>query len=311
MLARRTPDGGYCFYRTPRWGVEEPNAPDTLAALESLRLLRVAAPAPELTGCWLRGLQSNDGGYQTLTIGWAALRALDLLGTDPDSPPQEWLRSCLPTTLNLVRTDDWRGALVNALRLLELVHLLGLELDADQRQVFAGMLAAAADESGGWVRPGADLEMTAVAVRVITLLGLPGEREAATADFLHRCEDAVFGLRLTPGTAATSIGALRGGLSMAWALNVPLRSSHAIGRSIARLQRPSGGFGARDGAIPTLRDTWLGLHAACMLKHRFLRYLQRSDEARSERGHPLMASRSSSTGGPHAIPLRCTGRAIW
>ena len=191
VLGRRTPPGGYSFYRTPKWGVEEPNSPDTLAALESLRLLGVAAPAPELTGRWLRGLQSADGHYQTLTIGWAALRR--------------------------------------------------------------------------WARPGADLETTAVAVRVTALLGLPGESEAATSEFLHRCEDAVFGLRLAPRTAATTVGALRHGLLIACALSLPLRYPDAISRSIGRLQRPSGGLGGRDGAIATLRDTWLGLHAACLL----------------------------------------------
>lgn len=36
VLSRQTPKGGYSYYRTPAWGVEEPNAPDTLAALECL-----------------------------------------------------------------------------------------------------------------------------------------------------------------------------------------------------------------------------------------------------------------------------------
>jgi len=38
VIGRRTPEGGYCFYRTPEWGVEEPDARDTLAALKTLRL---------------------------------------------------------------------------------------------------------------------------------------------------------------------------------------------------------------------------------------------------------------------------------
>lgn len=27
VVGRRTPEGGYCFYRTPQWAVEEPNDP--------------------------------------------------------------------------------------------------------------------------------------------------------------------------------------------------------------------------------------------------------------------------------------------
>lgn len=45
------------------WGVEEPNAPDTLAALESLRLLGVEPPEPERTARFLRRLQ-----YRTAII---------------------------------------------------------------------------------------------------------------------------------------------------------------------------------------------------------------------------------------------------
>jgi len=92
VLGRRTADGGYCFSRTPEWGVGESNAPDALVALESLRLLGVPAPAPEATGRWSRALHAPDGGYPNLTGGWAAVRALDLLGTDPDRSPGGWLR---------------------------------------------------------------------------------------------------------------------------------------------------------------------------------------------------------------------------
>jgi hypothetical protein len=125
VLGRRTADGGYCFSRTPEWGVGESNAPEALVAFESLRLLGVPAPAPEATDRWSRALHAPDGGYPNLTGGWAAVRALDLLGTDPDRSPGGWLRSWLPVMLDSGRTRDWRAALVNALRLLELVQLVG------------------------------------------------------------------------------------------------------------------------------------------------------------------------------------------
>jgi PEP-utilising enzyme, PEP-binding domain len=67
VLSRRTPEGGYCFYRKPKWGEEEPNAPDTLAAMESLRPLDVEPPEPERTERFLCSLQDEDGDYPTLT----------------------------------------------------------------------------------------------------------------------------------------------------------------------------------------------------------------------------------------------------
>ncbi len=266
VVGRRTVDGGYCFYRTPEWGVEEANALDTLAALESLRLLRAAVPAPAETARWLRRLQSADGGYATLTTGWGALRALDALGLGPDLSPTDWLRSWARVAFASSNDREWRGALLGALRLLELWQLAGLELDRNQRGALARLLAVAADgRAGRWARPGADLEATAVALRLIALGDLPSDIETASEEFLRSCEDEPLGLRLTTAAATTSVGALWGGVMIARTLGLPLRHPEAIGRSIGRLQGASGGLSARDRAIATLRDTWLGLHTACLL----------------------------------------------
>ena len=99
VLSRRTPTGGYCFYRTPAWGVEEPNAPDTFAALESLRLLGLEVPEPDLTRTWLRSLQDDQGGFTTLTVGWAALRGA--------RTPPRWPTS-IPAPLDRAQRPDHR-----------------------------------------------------------------------------------------------------------------------------------------------------------------------------------------------------------
>jgi hypothetical protein len=267
VLSRRTAEGGYCFYRTPEWGVDEANAPDTLAALRSLRLLGIDPLSPEATGRWLLALQSVDGGYPTPAIGWAALQGLDLLGLGPDHSPLDWLTSWASGLLESRRPRDWRGALRNALRLVELTQLLGLEFDAGQLDALARLVDTAADgRLGRWARPGADLETTAVALRLVRLVDLPTADEETTGSFLRGCEDGALGLRLTPVSATTSGGALRGGLAIARTLNLRPRYSESIDRSIARLQRPSGGLGRRDGAIAILDDTWLGLRAASLLE---------------------------------------------
>jgi Prenyltransferase and squalene oxidase repeat len=266
VLGRRTPEGGYCYYRTPGWGVEEPNAPDTLAALECLRILGIKPPGPVATGDWLRGLQADDGGYATLTIGWAALRALDVLGLARGRSPEAWLERWAGQLLGWHGPREWRGALGDVLHLLELLGLAGRDLSSDERDRLAGMLDAGSDERGGWARPGGDLETTAVAVRVIELAGLPRARWGAAAGFLRRCESEALGLVLAPGAGMTSAGALWGGLKLARAAGVGLRHPGAIAASLALLQRPDGGLGARHWAISTLRDTWLGLQAARVLE---------------------------------------------
>lgn len=173
VLGRRTPKRGYCYYRTPGWGVEEPNAPDTLAALECLGILGVNPPEPAATGSWLRGLQADDGGYSTLTIGWGALHGLDVLGLAPSRSPQLWLEGWAARLLEWQGPREWRGTLGNGVHLVELLRLTGWDPSHDERDRLAGMLAAARDEQGGWARPGADLETTALAVYRICLADLP------------------------------------------------------------------------------------------------------------------------------------------
>jgi len=169
VLERRTPEGGYCFYRTPEWGVEEPNAPDTLAALESLSLLGIDIPAPGRTAQWLRSLQYGSGSYPTLTIGWAALRALELLTVEPARAPDRWLRRWVEALAGRDRSRDWRVAIIDALRLLELVRLRNGAPGGWERDGMTAVLDAARATDGGWARPGADLETTAIAVRLATL----------------------------------------------------------------------------------------------------------------------------------------------
>jgi hypothetical protein len=189
VLGRRTPAGGYSFYRTPEWGVEEPNAPDTLAAIESLRLTE------------------------------------------------------------LVRLDDRRPS-------------------TQERQAAGMLLDAAWDPSGGWARPSADLETTAIALHASELTGLPGLRRsdrATIASFVRRCEDEVLGLRVAPTARTTSAGVLLSGLELARLFDLRLRHRQAIATNLALLQRPDGGLGARHRAISTLKDTWQGLRAAHLL----------------------------------------------
>jgi len=274
VLSRRTPLGGYSFYRTPEWGVEEPNAPDTLAALECLRLLGIPVPEPEQTAGWLRGLQDREGGYPTLTIGWAALRALALLRCVPDRSPAAWLAECEAALARSHRARDWQGTLRGALHVAEL-RRLGAAASVDAGgDPFDELLDATRDPHGGWARPGPDLETTAVAVQLADPRRLSAEARAATSEFVRHCEDRVLGMRLQPDSGATFVGALWGGLELAQALRLKPSYPGAVGECLGDLQRGDGGLGARHFAISTLRDTWRGLDAAQLLDHLEFDHLQ-------------------------------------
>lgn len=264
VLSRRTPEGGYCFYRTPGWGVEESNAPDTLAALESLRLLGAEPPGPERTSRFLRGLQNEDGDYPTLTIGWAALRGLDMLAAEPRRSPVVWLRRRVGVLLQRPAAREWSGAVTDLGHAGELLALIGAEPDSPTREGFTRMLEEARDPQGGWARPGADLETTAVALRLVARLGLElgaGAR-AGVEVLLARSEDRSLGLRLGTHARTVSAGALWGGLAICQAFGLRLTYPDAAATSLALLQRPDGGLGQRHRAISTLHDTWVGLDAA-------------------------------------------------
>jgi Prenyltransferase and squalene oxidase repeat len=265
VLGRRTPEGGYCFYRTPQWAVEEPNAPDTLAALESLKLLDADIPAPQQTGDWLRGLQDESGGYPTSTIGWAALRALDVLTVQPKLSPDQWLRGRLEAFCNRDGPRDWRAAIIDAVHLCELMRLRHIALGGPERDSIAGLLDAARATDGGWASPGADLETTAMGLRLAQLVNPHWRPDPPLASFLGRCEDEQLGLRLAPDARTTSVGALWGGLALAHALHRRLRYLGAIEQQLVLLQRPDGGLGARHRAISALQATWLGLKAVARL----------------------------------------------
>ena len=265
VLGRRTPDGGYSFYRTPLWGVEEPNAPDTLAALESLRIVGVDIPDPHGTVGWLSSLQDPEGGFATLTIGWAALRALDVLGAEPPLSPEEWLHRVAETASRPDVERSWRSALVDALHLLELGGLAVAGRPLATSWV-SSLLEEAREPDGGWARPGADLATTAVATRLARLAHLDAGVQDAAALYVRRCEDASLGFRLSPDAAATSVGALCGGLTLLVSAGPSGRHLDAVAQQLVLLQGSDGGFAARHRALSTLQDTWRGLEAARLLE---------------------------------------------
>ena len=267
VLSRRTTQGGYCYYRTEKWGVEEPNAPDTMAALESLRLLGVERPEPQRTELFLRSLQDEDGDYPTLTIGWAALRGLAALGAEPSHSPGLWIWRRVDDLLRRPAAREWSGAVTDLAHAGDLVCLIHAVSDPPTREAFTRMLDEARDPHGGWARPGADLETTGVAVHLMTQLGLrlsPGARAGVEALFA-RSQDRTLGLCLATQSRAVSAGSLWGGLTICQVLGLRLAYPDAAATSLVLLQRPDGGLGQRDRAISTLHDTWVGLDAARLL----------------------------------------------
>jgi hypothetical protein len=261
LYSRQTPQGGYCSYRTPEWFVEEPNAPDTLAALASFRLLSLEPPKADLSAQWLQSLQAVDGSFATLTIGWAVLRALRLVGQAPAHPVDSWLTT--QTLALLSSPGDGPEMVLRARRVADL--LADQPLGREQVRLLAEkVLAQTKAPSGCWARPAADLVTTANACLLASVAHELAAVEEAAA-YLRACEDPVIGLRITPRSHSSSVEVLWAGCRIALSLKEPLSYPDAIAARLAALQRSSGGFSFRTGGIPTLAATWPALATAYLL----------------------------------------------
>ncbi|WP_312283713.1 hypothetical protein [Candidatus Igneacidithiobacillus taiwanensis] len=267
ILSRECRQGGYSFYRTPEWGVEEPNARDTLAALDSLLRLGVTPPQPERTLSWLQTLQYENGSWATITIAWAACKALALFGMQPKHDPSAWIHELWESRAATVENGadrDWRGTIIELYQLMQLTRLHASDISSKLHRDLARFLNASRTRDGVWAKPGADLETTGFAIETARLGGLE-LADASVAAWWRQCEDPILGLRLTPSAGTTSTVALWAGLELGARLGIAARYPAAIATQLRLLQHPSGGFSYRHKALPTLWDTWYGIKAACLL----------------------------------------------
>ncbi|MFA6380932.1 MAG: hypothetical protein WCW88_07495, partial [Acidithiobacillus sp.] len=86
------------------------------------------------------------------------------------------------------------------------------------------------------------------------LLGQPHRPRSQV--FLHACEDATLGLRLSPDGASTRLEAIFWGILQMVHLHIAPQYPQAVMAYVRACQTVNGGFGRRAGAIPTLEGTF-------------------------------------------------------
>ncbi len=264
ILEHQTPEGGFCFYAYHAWGVEEPNAPDTLSALAALRLLGFPTPRRKAVADWLKAQQHGDGGYATLVIAYGVLKALRLLGEAPLRDPAPYLRRLAHIHgLGDPRGRELAGWLHDALRLAELWRMYGLHLTGEMREGMAAALRRMQQEDGGYGSPGASLPDTAAAVELAASLGLSPDGRAL--DYVRRCEAPPYGFNITPHASSSSLECHHGGLRVLCRFRRLPRHGDLIQAYILACQAPRGGFGRMPDAVPRLEDTQRGLEALSIL----------------------------------------------
>jgi len=266
-LACQTSQGGFCFYAYPEWGVEEPNAPDTWAAVAILDLLNSPMPRAAQCRAWLAAEQDTSGGYPTLVIGHAVLRALRLLGAEPRRDPRPFL---VEMARRLGLADPSRMAfsewLVAARDCIELWQSYAIAISERERVGIGAALARLRHADGGFGAPASNLPETAAAVTLTAAAGLPVDPKALA--YVRRCEGGPYGFNTTPSAVSSGLAVHLAGLEVLRHFGEHPREPTLSRRYVARCQTLLGGFGRVPGAIARLDDSLRALQVLSKLAER-------------------------------------------
>ncbi len=253
VLSRQSADSGFCFSRV--WGVEESTAPDIYYAIAVLRFWGMAIPRSAELIRWLQSLQDDQGQYSSLTNASFGVRALSLLASAPlcDLRPNllNWATQAAgrKDIVNSETLRDWRRC-VQLQRLLAPDEPLPEIMRSGAEAILRGMEAAA-----GGFGSHHNLIDSGNAWALQRLLGQP--HRPRDQIFLHACEDATLGLRLSPDGASTRLEVIFWGVVLQMVrLHIALLYPQAIMAYVRACQPVNGGFGRSAGAIATLEGTF-------------------------------------------------------
>ncbi len=256
IRSRQTPEGGFSFYRSQ--GIEEPAAADTFYALAALHGTEARPERPGACLDWLLDRQAADGGYSNLATAWYVSESLDRLGASPRRSLADWLAPYSERFFDGEQAlDAAHDFLLNLWRYVELCERFELPLEARHRNALVATLKRFQDGDGAFPAGGATLPDSAIALRLMHAANLIAGRQILA--LARASEDATYGFRVARIGQSTSLDVLAAGLSILAAFNVAPKYRTALLRTVSACQDANGGFGHREGAIPTLRNTYLAL----------------------------------------------------
>lgn len=248
LHTRKSPAGGFCFYR---WmGIEEPTLRDTWHAVAALGLVGVDVPRRDQVVAFLRGFCITGLGDL-----YHRTSALVTLGETIEADLLERI-AALDASAGLanghVPTSERLQAALRVVRMQQRFAVL-----RDRAEVCARVFDMQRD--GGWGdKP--NLLDTGSALAILDTCDARAIPDDAQA-FVDGLQVPAFGFTATRDSTYTPLEVLHAGFSACALLRIPVRHLDDAVRGVLACQSSNGGFARSADALPDIALTHLGLQA--------------------------------------------------
>jgi len=255
LLGRRSPLGGFCFYRSAY--LDEPNLFDTWHAVAALALLGDLPPHRDALANFVcaqpPGGQPYELFYRTFT--------LDILHKPaPDHVLVKEMVNTLPLKLpDPTRHSALSGQMERLLLTIRLKAYFGLAFTAED---IAWLILGLEQSDGGFGTP-SNLLDTRLALSILALCGQAAS--SRTAAFVPRLTLPEFAFRLTQYSLAPTLETVCAGIECCRVLNLPVAYAEDAASFILACQTSNGGFARAPGALPGIELTHLALQGLASL----------------------------------------------
>jgi len=255
LLARQSPSGGFCFYRTEY--LDEPNLFDTWHAVAALKLLGELPLHREM----LVGFVCAQAPCRQPYALYYRTFTLDALGSpDPDQAVSEENVCALPLNLpSPAPHSDLTEQLERLLLTLRLKAHFGLVFVAED---IARSIRRLEQPQGGFGVP-PNLQDTHLALAILELCGQTASQ--FTAAFVAGLAQPSYAFRLTEDSLSPNLETVCDGIACCGHLDLSVAYPDAAAGFILGCQAGNGGFARAPDALPDIRLSHVALEGLATL----------------------------------------------
>lgn len=261
ILERHCSSGGFCFYK-----LEEPNGADTFYAISVLNLLGFKYYDTE-TVKYLKDLQHEDGGYDSIFSAFYSIKSLGLLYENPRlSPTQYIVEKLRGYHLDAERLPaEITSVFKRLLYLVDLYYYLEIHQNFGADQPVIDFVLSFQNKDKGFGYSRSSLSETSKALSILKLLDF-NINDLNCETFIQECETSICGFTDIPNTSLSYIEYLDAGVLASYLLHLKPSYLRACTEFIKNCQTRSGGFSrSPNTGIATMEDTYYGVHSLIII----------------------------------------------